>query len=156
MEMSFWVVLENEAASGMPANRHGATMLIETPLHKLDMGALTLGLRPLGSFILGYYDEYEYEDLREDIEESERKVGDAAKPWNDPGPWYDPEEAMRTLQGLIQHIEGSPSSARELESTLNAFRRLSVELEAASRGKTRFHLGFDRSEGEGGYLIKEW
>jgi hypothetical protein len=152
--MTIWVVLEHGTIPQSLAGGRGSGKSIAVPLFKLDVGALALGLKPLGGFAPDFYAGQVFEDVREDRE----GPGDGLRvgfPGCDPGPWFDPAEGLGTLHGLIRHIERSEHSARALAGTLEAFREMAGVLEHAKELGTRFQLGYDRSGAEAGYAIEE-
>jgi hypothetical protein len=110
-----------------------------------DLNAMSrdLGLRPLDEFLVDYEEQrmevLEREDLSdEDLEEAMNRVGDE-------GPWFDPHEGLRTVHGLIRHLEGLPSSevdAGKVKVRLFVLKGLESEIGYAKQIGTRFHLAF--------------
>jgi hypothetical protein len=141
MSMFVVVVLENGEVVPETVETADAKSLA---WHFDDLNAMArrLGLRPLGDFEVDYEEQrmevLDGEDLSdEDIEEAMSRVGDD-------GPWFEPDEGLRTVLGLIRHIEESPAGAANApEVKLHVLRGLASEIGYAGRRHTRFHLAFE-------------
>jgi hypothetical protein len=111
--------------------------------HFDDLNAMArgLGLRPLDDFYVDYMEQLEAiwtdENFQvEGLEEATSRIGAD-------GPWFDPDEGLRSVYGLIQHIESLPANeVNTLEGPLTVLRSIASELEYAKQQDSRFHLAF--------------
>ncbi len=110
----------------------------------LDLLARGLALRPLGEFEVDYSEQrgeildemLADEDIKDkDLDEALSRVGVG-------GPWFDPEEALQTVNGLIQHIENLPADGAN-DVKMHVLRGLVSELTYAKQNQLRFHLAFE-------------
>lgn len=139
MSMFVSVVLEDgeipDSASGGP----GIAKSLVHMMDDLDAMAVDLGLRPLGDFVVDYGEQMEElfaDEGVEDIDEALSRIGAD-------GPWFDPDEGLRTVGGLIQRVEGfGGEGSKTREGTLIVLGSIASELEYAKKQGSRFHLGF--------------
>jgi hypothetical protein len=135
------VVLEqrelHESASAGP----GIEKSLANYIDSLNETARGLGLRTLGNFYVDYSEQLEAimtdEGIdNEDIEEAMSRIGVD-------GPWFDPDEGLRTVHGLMQHLESLPADeSSAVEGPLMVLRGIATELEYAKEHGDRFHLAF--------------
>ncbi len=100
-------------------------------MDELDSIARGLGLKPLVDFEVEYEEELDEILSDESIDLEEAMVGGLGSS----GPWYDSNEALQTVRGLIKHI---PESDRKMI----VLRSLETELVYASEQGSGFHLHF--------------
>lgn len=133
--MPWEIRLESEAAppayaEEIPWSWDRLLPLLATPL---DAAARELGLRPLTEFVCDESElerEIEGEVLREHLGEDvdwrnidpalpETIVPDAVRGrLSGRGPFYDPAEGLRTVQGLIAHLNSNPETVAGLKKRL--------------------------------------
>jgi hypothetical protein len=104
-------------------------------IESLDSMASGLGLRPLGQFMVDYASQMEdffAEEGNDDIEDIEKAMAGLG----DSGPWFNPEEGIATVLGLIQKVQSSPDAA----NLLVILKSMEQELEYAKQRGSRFHL----------------
>ncbi len=140
MSMFIALVLEHgelpESLSGGPSIGKSLASYLDT----LDEMARDLSLRPLNDFVVDYTEQIEDILVDEDIED----VEEAIMGLGGSGPWYDPEEGIRTVQCLIQHIDGLLADEdKALEGPLVVLKSLASELDYAKQQDSRFHLSFE-------------
>jgi len=85
---------------------------------------------------------WEDEDIGpEEIEMAASRIGTS-------GPWFDPHEGLKTVSGLIAHVESLPANehdARQVtlrEGWLTVLRGVASDLEYAINTGTRFQFAF--------------
>jgi hypothetical protein len=142
MSMSMWVVLEHgEIPESLDAG-YGVGKSLAGFLDELDDTARKLGLSPLGGFVVDYAEQTEELFADEDVEIDDIKA--AIGNLGSEGPWYDPDEGLRTANGLFRHFQGSPDGETESnEGVLESLRYLVPELEYAKQQGSRFHFGVE-------------
>ena len=141
MSMFVSVVLEHGEVPESLSAGPGIEKSMANYFDGLNATARGLGLRPLGDFHVDYSEQLEAimtnEDIEgEDIEEAMSRIGTE-------GPWFGPDEGLRTVHGLIQHFDSLPANeANAVEGSLIVLRGIETELEYAKEHDDRFHLAF--------------
>ena len=104
MAMSMWVVLEHGQIPERLDSVYGVGKSLAGFLDGLDATARDLGLSPLGGFVVDYAERTEelFGDEDVEIDDIEAAIGNLGSV----GPWYDPDDGLRTAHGLIQHFQG--------------------------------------------------
>lgn len=139
MSMFLSVVLERGEVPESLSAGPGVEKSLANYFDDLHVTAQSLGLRPLGDFHVDYSEQLEAimmnDDIEgEDIEEAMSRIGAD-------GPWFDPDEGLLTVRGLIQHFESlSANEPHAVEGPLIVLRGIASELEHAKKHDDRFHL----------------
>ena len=143
MSLSMWAVIETVAsAEDMVADSdgYGDGSVAFLKSRKARRDGPILGLTTLGSFTLDC--EEALEDIMDDESVAIDDLEDAIKAIGDDGPWYAAEDGLKTLNGLIQHIEAMPpAERRSLEPTLRDLRTFATQLDYAKDNGLRFYFG---------------
>jgi hypothetical protein len=140
MSMFLGVVLENGAAAPESVD----TKSFAWHCDDLDLMARALGLRPLGEFEVDYGERRDeiLDEMLRDEDTDDEDIYEAMSQVGDDGPWFDPDEGLRTVHGLIQHIENLPAGEAN-EVKLLVLRGLVSELSWAKQNRLRFHFAFE-------------
>ena len=142
MAMSMWVVLEHGQIPERLDSVYGVGKSLAGFLDGLDDTARDLGLSPLGGFVVDYAERTEelFGDEDVEIDDIESAIGNLGSE----GPWFDPDEGLRTAHGLIQNFQGLLNEKTESnEGVLVSLRYLVTELDYAKQQRSRFHFGVE-------------
>ncbi|MFL5327941.1 MAG: hypothetical protein ACJ8C4_03430 [Gemmataceae bacterium] len=125
-----WFVACEE--SGRVALPHGGRALLFAQYH-LEEFAYELGLSPLKDF---------FSSNPEAIAEYFRSQGLNPDQFSLPDEeWFDPNEALPTLRGLLAKLNDDPGPVQSLEKVRDDLATICAAVEAADARGERFHIG---------------